>query len=96
VRVIDHGHEEIGGGDHAGPSGSCHTAASSEVSVRPEAGEQRAGLILEVLAGQELLQHGGGQLAAATAAVGKLGQAQLRGEGSGLWSMCVSLGLVRD
>ena len=61
------------------PSGNCQTAASSAVSVPTRScGNSAAGL-----ARQKLLQHGGRQLAAAAAAMGKLGQAQLRHDGGG-------------
>ena len=71
ARVVDHRHEEVGGRDHAAlgvelPHGRIVAGLGADQELAERSGRR--------LARQQLLQHGGCELAAAAAAMGEAGQ----------------------
>ena len=87
VGIVDHGHEEIGGGDDAGPlvdlvDGSVVAGLGADQEPMERSGRG--------LAGEQVLQDRRGELAAAAAAMGKAGQPHGRFDG-GLDVHCRSL-----
>ena len=81
--VVHHGHEEVRGRDHGRllvdlPDGGIVGRLGAHQKLREHLSHR--------LAGQKVAQHGGGQLAAAAAAMGQLGQAKGNiGHGPGSW-----------